>query len=64
MLEGDKGVSIASLSHGVPPDEDTNCGATDIHADHHVSEEDPLGDQVVVTLSGWLSHDVRVGRVE
>lgn len=57
-------MSITGLGHGIPPDEDSDGSATDIHTDDHVSEEDPLGDEVVVALSRLLSHDVRIGWIE
>ena len=64
LLEGDKGVTITSLSVAVPPHKDSNGCKTDVHTNDHVAEEDPVGDEVVIALSGRLLHNVTVGWVE
>jgi len=64
LAERDQGVAISSLSHGVPVDENANGGDTNVESDDHVAEEDPVRDQALIRLSGWLLHDVSIRRVE
>ena len=57
-------MTIASLSHSVPPNEDTDGGNANVHADYHVAEEDPVADKVIVALAGTLAHNIGIRRVE
>ena len=57
-------MSITCLSHRIPVDENAYSGQTHVDADHHVPEKDPVGDEVLVVLSGWFAHNVSVRRVE
>lgn len=64
LIEADQGVAVTSLSHGVPVHKDTDSCETDIQTNDHVSEEDPAGDEVLVSLTWLLLHHVLVWGVE
>mmetsp|Transcript_31498 Transcript_31498/g.100343 ORF Transcript_31498/g.100343 Transcript_31498/m.100343 type:complete len:747 (+) Transcript_31498:177-2417(+) len=65
LAHGHQAVLIRGRSvEAIPINKDTDRGEAHIQADHHVAEEDPAGDQVVVLASRRLLHHVQIGRVE
>mmetsp|Transcript_15670 Transcript_15670/g.37760 ORF Transcript_15670/g.37760 Transcript_15670/m.37760 type:complete len:347 (-) Transcript_15670:1641-2681(-) len=47
-----------------PPHEDTDSCKPDVQADHHVPNESPWSDELVVRSARRLDHDIQVRRVE
>mmetsp|Transcript_17038 Transcript_17038/g.49349 ORF Transcript_17038/g.49349 Transcript_17038/m.49349 type:complete len:683 (+) Transcript_17038:872-2920(+) len=65
LVEGDQRVAVLRpVVIEVPIDENADGGEADIDADHHVPEEDPRRDELVVAGPGRFRHDVLVRRVE
>ena len=57
-------MSVAGLGVEVPVNEDCDGSKTDIESDNAVSHKNPSADQVVVSSSWWLFHDIKIWWVE
>mmetsp|Transcript_22265 Transcript_22265/g.52917 ORF Transcript_22265/g.52917 Transcript_22265/m.52917 type:complete len:390 (-) Transcript_22265:1634-2803(-) len=47
-----------------PEDEDSDRRKTNVNSDDHVTEEHPVVNEGIVFSTGWLEHNVRIGRIE